>query len=139
MQHDLTGIKIGIYFRRTNYTGIQMVLLMLRWSFHIEITKYMVWTWWSTEPSFVRFRWSCVFSAGPYFCTLLALKHVKSILYLVESQVFMVPKVCRIFKIAAYSTVCHCVWYVMHCHSGTGIQLNPYYMGSDVLCIIIFH
>ena len=43
--------------RRTNYIGIQMVLLMLRWSFHIEPTKYMVWTWWPTRPwSSVRFR-----------------------------------------------------------------------------------
>ena len=43
---------------------IQMVLLMLRWSFDIEATKYMFWIWWPAGQSSVRFRWSCSLSAG---------------------------------------------------------------------------
>ena len=29
---------------------------MLRWSFHIDPTKYMFWPWWPAGPSSVRFR-----------------------------------------------------------------------------------
>ena len=44
--------------------GIQMVLLMLRWTFHIDPTKYIFWMWWPAGPSSVRFRRSCSFYAG---------------------------------------------------------------------------
>ena len=39
----------------TNDIGIQMVSLMLRWSFHTDQLN-MVWTSWPAEPSSVRFK-----------------------------------------------------------------------------------
>ena len=62
---ELSGRQAScLVFRRTNYIGIQMVLPMLRWSFYIDPSKYVVWEWWPAGPYFVRSRWSCSCYAG---------------------------------------------------------------------------